>query len=530
MIKAFFRLWVLVFIPLLLLILPSKLSPITAVNDLAMLNFGVSTYKGIFYLLEQRLNEIPESSWPVEFSKLAEDFVYEIKLLPANEVDNYIEGLRKKSKNEYIYAGDSQTSRLLKKIRNNSWVISITLEETEGQSIVNSSLGPFNLLMADLRRIDKHLWSTRLEELQFYFGYSLQLIDREGISLEENKIKILDAKGVSWLLRENGDVVIYYRIPNEEKILKIGPLLSTEPRFELYAVLLMILFGGISVGILLFVLPLWRDLNKLANSASAFGDGYLDRRAEIGKYSSVARLAKSFNAMANRIESLIEGQRDLTNAIAHDLRTPLSRLSFAFEMLDSGEVSEEDRKRYSQSIASGIDTLDYLIQQVLTLSRYSRAIDITHFNYCKLAHLLDEEVEQHKATDDVLTMELVVDPLLYDSDFFVDQRAMLRALNNLISNAIRYAKSTIRVGLSIEGSHYCLSVEDDGPGIPEEERANVFLPFTQLENQQREISNEHGLGLAIVQQVSIWHKGSVSLSESLLGGACFNVVWPVDRQ
>jgi two-component system sensor histidine kinase RstB len=83
------------------------------------------------------------------------------------------------------------------------------------------------------------------------------------------------------------------------------------------------------------------------------------------------------------------------------------------------------------------------------------------------------------------------------------------------------------VRLSLDQANCLLMVEDDGPGIPEEDRDRVFEPFKQLNNDQREMSKEHGLGLAIVHQIVQWHQGQVWVQQSDMGGAQFCVRWPL---
>ena len=327
--------------------------------------------------------------------------------------------------------------------------------------------------------------------------------------------------------------MIYLRLSEADAekpvFLQAGPIPLPGSELTVLVALVAVFVGGITLGILLFVLPLWRDLSRLKKTAMQFGSGHLSERSELGKRSVVHALSHTFDTMARQIEKMIQSQRELTNAIAHDLRTPLSRLSFAFEMLQSSDITQEEKTRYEQSIASSIDTLDHLIQQILALSRYSRASDITHFSNCPFAKVLQGEVQPIQAEHPHLNIELDILPSLSDQSLFIDQRAMSRALNNLLSNAIRYARSRVRVSLSQDESDFILSVGDDGPGIPEPDRELVFLPFKQLGNEQREISPQHGLGLAIVKEIAGWHHGSIRVNVSDLGGACFQLRWPKNQ-
>lgn len=104
---------------------------------------------------------------------------------------------------------------------------------------------------------------------------------------------------------------------------------------------------------------------------------------------------------------------------------------------------------------------------------------------------------------------------------------MARALGNLLQNARCHAHEQIVVSFTREGTDYLLSVEDDGPGIPESDRACIFEPFTRLDASRDRDTGGYGLGLAIVSRVAQWHDGSVCVTDSSLGGARFVLRWPV---
>ncbi|MFT7186306.1 MAG: two-component system sensor histidine kinase RstB [Pseudohongiellaceae bacterium] len=530
MFKIFLRLWILVFVPLAYLIFSTNYNPINAINNSILFERVTDSYKGTFYLIQQQLEKHSEAQWPEAFKSIAPLFGHDLRLLT---IDARIENqppLKELNNGEFLIFSDSSDSDVIvKRIPDTDWFIFMMLEESEDQLTLSQTKGTQALLADYFKNSAPENWPTILELLKPYFGFDLQLKPINGLEIADEKAKQLNEIGRTWLTDNNDRTMIYQTLPESELVLVGGPIALPGPELTVFVAIVSIFVGGISLGILLFVLPLWKDLSRLNKAASTFGQGHLNQRAETGKLSMISTLFTSFNTMANQIEKLIKGQRDLTNAIAHDLRTPLSRLSFAFEMLQSEDVTNEERIRYEHNIATGIDTLGYLIQQILTLSRYSRVADITHFASCALAQRLRDEISQHQVECCDLIFELGIEPDLTDREIFVDQRAMIRALNNIVSNAVRYAKTTIRISLSLQENQYILSVEDDGPGIPDTERENVFMPFKQLDNAQREISQEHGLGLAIVQQIAEWHKGTARLEKSLLGGARFEIRWPVSH-
>jgi len=489
------------------------------------------TFKGTFYLIEEQLSIIPEEQWADQVTKIAEQFNYELRLISVNTDINSEIDLSALSNNDFIIFSDGNDGDVvLKRVPNSDWFVYMMLDESEDQETFNQASGTFSLLLAQFENTEQTQWPTIINELQSHFGFDFSLSTLEDLSLPLAKFKQLETLGKTWITDDDQQTHIYQQLPNSQQILKAGPIPLPGELLPITIILISIFVLGISLGILLFVAPLWRDLSKLTKTAVQFGSGHLNQRTKVNKRSVVAQLANSFNVMANQIETMVKGQRDLTNAIAHDLRTPLSRVSFAFEMLQSDDVSEEEKQRYEAAIASGIDTLDHLIQQILALSRYSRATDITHFGECTLARHIREEINQHQIEFANLVFELGVEPQLSEATLFVDRRAMIRALNNLLSNAVRYAERTIRVNFTLEEGHYSLTVEDDGSGIALEDRERVFMPFKQLGNEQREITKEHGLGLAIVQQIAEWHHGSAVLDESTLGGARFTIRWPVDHK
>ncbi|MDN5970661.1 MAG: ATP-binding protein, partial [Enterobacterales bacterium] len=108
----------------------------------------------------------------------------------------------------------------------------------------------------------------------------------------------------------------------------------------------------------------------------------------------------------------------------------------------------------------------------------------------------------------------------------VDLRLMERVLDNLVNNALRYSQKKLRIGLWLDGDIACLQVDDDGPGIPPEERERVFEPFVRLDPSRDRATGGCGLGLAIVYSIAQAYQGTISANGSSLGGASMLFTWP----
>ena len=477
------------------------------------------TFQGTFSLLEHRLQQHPEQQWPAEFSTISQYFSYPISLKRLADYAEQPEQLQLLQADQYIVSNEDDVGIITKRIAGTSWVIEMYNDEPLQEDIRKTTAGATTLIADYLAERPREQWPAALGEIQQMFAFPIRQVEMQSLQLELAEIQQLQDTGTVTLIDDDNLIWIYQQLPHGQPLLKLGPIPISVSSNSLFYLLVAILMATISIGILIFVYLLWRDINKLTKVAARFGDGHLSQRSMIRASSVLSPLASSFDQMAERIQSTITSQRDLTNAIAHDLRTPLSRLSFALEMLDSPEIQEQDRHRYTQAMVGAIDTLDHLIQQMLVLARYTRATDINHFSDCQLAAVLQRELELLRHDQPQLNFDLHISPALINSEIFIDSRAIQRALTNLVANAVRYAHRQVKISLISQRQFYCLSICDDGPGIPVADRRQVFDAFAQLNNKQRESDTGHGLGLAIVKQIAQWHGGEVTISDSSPGGS-----------
>ncbi len=526
--KAFIRIFLLVTVPVVALTMPITEDE-TVLDNVAqwLIKDKIEeTFEGTFSLLQQRLQQHPEQQWPAEFTKISQHFIYPITLRRLTSYAEHPDQLQLLTEYKYIVSNEDDVGIITKRLEGTSWVIEMYIDETVQEDVRKTTAGTTALIADYLAERPSEQWTTALDEIQQMFAFPIRQVEMQSLQLELWELQQLQHIGTVTVADDEGLIWIYQQLPNGQPLLKLGPIPISVSIGSLFYMLVAILLGTISIGILVFVYLLWRDINKLTKVAARFGDGHLSQRSLVRASSVLSPLANSFDQMAERIQSTITSQRDLTNAIAHDLRTPLSRLSFALEMLDSPALQELDRQRYMQAMVGAIDTLDHLIQQMLVLARYTRATDINHFSDCQLATVLARELELLRRDHPQLSFDLYIGPALIDSEIFIDSRAIQRALNNLVANAVCYAQRRVKISLISERQFYCLSICDDGPGIPVADRQQVFDAFAQLNNKQRESDTGHGLGLAIVKQIAQWHGGEVTISDSSLGGAKVTLSWP----
>jgi signal transduction histidine kinase len=263
---------------------------------------------------------------------------------------------------------------------------------------------------------------------------------------------------------------------------------------------------------------------QIRAASEAFGRGEFTARAAVTSRSAVGQVAKTFNAMAQRIESLISSHKELTNAVSHELRTPISRLRFGMEMVQSAR-DESTRQNYLNSMNMDIDELDDLVAELLTYARFDRDKPELKFKELPLDDWLNDIIERN---NDDSRVNMIFAPLGNESNHnvYFEPKLLSRAVNNLLRNAKRYAKQKVEVSAKQKNTRYYIFIDDDGAGIPETDRDRIFDPFTRLDASRGRDSGGYGLGLAIVKRIMQWHGGEVNVTTSHLGGARFILTWP----
>ncbi|WP_019409596.1 ATP-binding protein [Pseudomonas psychrophila] len=278
-------------------------------------------------------------------------------------------------------------------------------------------------------------------------------------------------------------------------------------------------------GLLLWLRPHWRDLEQLKRTAARIGQGQLSERTQISARSNIHGLASAFDAMAQDVENLLNQQRDLLNAVSHELRTPLTRLDFGLALVLCDDLPEASRERL-HLLVGHIRELDELVLELLSFSRLQNPALVPERVEVSLTEFIDSILGSFD--EELEAPEIVLDVLLQGTEerFALDPRLTARALQNLVRNAMRYCDRRIQIGVSL-GSQGCeLWVDDDGIGIPEQERERIFEPFYRLDRSRDRATGGFGLGLAISRRALEAQGGTLSVEQSPLGGARFRLWLP----
>lgn len=239
-------------------------------------------------------------------------------------------------------------------------------------------------------------------------------------------------------------------------------------------------------------------------------------------------LAKHVDDMTAAIGRHLGQQKSLLQAVSHELRTPLARIRFTVEMLNIPEDDEKSMERLD-SIDDDLTEIDDLIKELSYFNYVDAGKGRQNFEFCDLTELIDMTVHQRSLA--IKDFEFHIDGLEDDMTLEADPTAFKRVIGNLLSNAARYAVKKINLVISNDegGKNIIISVEDDGPGIPEDKREAIFEPFVCLEKSRSKSMTGCGLGLAIADRIMKVHHGSISAQASELGGAKMLTIWPVSQ-
>lgn len=258
-----------------------------------------------------------------------------------------------------------------------------------------------------------------------------------------------------------------------------------------------------------------RPLRSLAEAAEKLGRGEnLEPLVESGPQ-EIRRTTAAFNAMQQRLTRFIQDRTRMLAAIGHDLRTPITALRLRAEFVEDPETR--------QKILETLDDMSRMTEAAISFAREeataepTRRVDLTAL----IQSLVDDLADQGR--DATFAVEDGLEKTNYDCR----PVALRRVLHNLIENALRYAGQA-RVRLAQEAKALTITVEDDGPGIPEKHLEQVFEPFVRLEESRSQDTGGVGLGLAIARSIAHAHGGDLRLANRPEGGLRAILILPLD--
>ena len=374
-----------------------------------------------------------------------------------------------------------------------------------------------------------------LAKIQQHFSYPVNIKNIQELPLDSEQIGRLRLDHSIILYRDNATVrgttiSIVSPMPNSpSEVLVLGPVpLFNWMPFQLAAGITLLSMFMLSLGVYGLILPMQRKIRQVNYALNRTKSGDLNMRLPVDGTDEMASLASSYNSMSDHIQRLIEAQRELMRAVSHELRTPVARIRFGMEML-AEEDDYEYRLQQVEMIDKDIEALNTLIDEIMTYAKLEQGMPSLEIEKIVLVEVLEQVATETEALKTQKDIQLLAPPVTLEVE--AERRYLHRVVQNLVGNAVRYCdhKVLISGGINEQGMAY-VCVEDDGPGIPEQDRERVFEAFARLDDSRTRASGGYGLGLSIVSRIAYWFGGKIEVDQSPnLGGARFMMVWPAKR-
>ncbi len=371
------------------------------------------------------------------------------------------------------------------------------------------------LIETDLAQTPQANRNAKAIELADTLGIGVQLLTNDDVH-----INLASDKQLTPLVDADGNTSWLYSARSIDAIVRLGPIPAPNESL-LLELLPPVFYLSIFVVVGLWLRPVLRDINVISNGANRFAADYREPLSLAEHTTELKSLAKNLDQMAARLSGVLRSQKELIAALSHEMRTPLARIRFALAVLGE-DVGDQLREKLA-AMNDDVQEIDDLVAAMLNYARLDHPDIEMHWQEVPAAAWLEQIVA--KAPGNADRIETVVGEGLTTVRF--DARLMELALSNLLVNATKYAKSSIRCMIGKQQGNYVLSVEDDGAGIPDSDRDKIFKAFTRIDDSRNRETGGYGLGLAVVARVAELHGGSAAVDSSPdMGGAEFRVSWP----
>jgi two-component system osmolarity sensor histidine kinase EnvZ len=259
---------------------------------------------------------------------------------------------------------------------------------------------------------------------------------------------------------------------------------------------------------LIFLKNQTRPITALAKAAEKFGKGEEVDEFKPSGASEIRQAGLEFDRMRKRILRHLNQRSEMLSGISHDLRTPLTRMKLQTAFIKDNDISSK--------LVDDINEMEKMLNEYLqfTSSTYLEKVEL--FN---LSELLEEIIKKYNNQN---ISKNITERVYYNGR----KNLIRRCINNLIDNALKYGEN-INIELSKKNTNIFIKIEDDGPGIPENEYDNVFKPFYKIDKGRSESKSSVGLGLSIASDILRSHGGNIKLEKSKLNGLEIRIFLPV---
>jgi signal transduction histidine kinase len=366
---------------------------------------------------------------------------------------------------------------------------------------------------------------TRAQELADRLNLEIQIIDKQGHWSSSGRLSMIDdleiergfqVNGKQYFHAEDGQQHYLMARDRETTLLFNVPNMGDQRKgFKGWYPIIILLF----LLLLLYFATrrLFAPLDTIKDGVQKFGAGNMDHRIHIRRKDELGELANSFNAMANDIQQMLDAKRQLLLAISHELRSPLTRMRVAVELLD-----DDDKK---VQIVQDINEMESLIEELMETERLSSRHTKLNKARNDLVELVNEVVAAN-FDDAGITTDLPETPVQLD----VDAARIKLLLKNLLDNAVRHTPETSEapeIQLTVDKQKIIITVTDHGNGIEAMHLPHLMEPFYRVDSSRQRETGGYGLGLYLCRMIIEAHDGELQIESETGKGTQVTVKLPL---
>ena len=487
-------------------------SPLTLLSAWWTEKEAYRQYSAIYPLIKEELDSLPQHQWLQRVEELGKNFAHLLVLKNRENANLNNDVLDKINEKGFALIRYENNMTLVFNVEDSHFLLLASLYSSDSNDLEEfeeDTRGFRYFLNKIIKESEDPL--TELKRVQKFFVIDLTITKMTDFNAD-NKTEIMQEllKNHLYLETENRNNTGYILSDNNQFLITIKtPHARSTYRYYYQYISFIVPAFLLAIGALLWLFLFRKELNTLKTAAKSLGRGQLDTRIQLSKSSTLLPISDSFNDMATRLQAMLQGHKDLTNAVSHELKTPLSRLHFALEMQKTS-ISKKDQKFYTQKIEDNILVLENLVDELLNYTRMQRQETINLEKH-SLEKWLVKELNTFADYHPNIALKTIINT---KKDISFDKHLMSRALNNLLNNAASYGANKepkIVITASNDSDLAILSVEDNGIGINHNDYEKIFEPFTRLDKSRHRKDNNdlsgYGMGLAIVKSIMHQHKG-----------------------
>jgi two-component system sensor histidine kinase RstB len=419
-----------------------------------------------------------------------------------------------KKKNSFIFK---------RQLKDSNQLLTIEIESLTEQIITTTAF----LLLNELGTYPPEKRQVKFGNIIDHFSYPVYRLPSSDIISNSRQFERL-RRGesiVEWDKRFGRGLAINVYTPwgSTSDVLALGtiPFFDPYPPRILASFLVMTLIS-VALSVMFIIKHLCSRIHLLQDQVDAIRPLQGAEGKETKNNDVIDQLNLKISDMALRINSLLNEKDEMLRGISHDLRTPISKILFRLET-----IAEHIGKNHPmlEGCRSDLNQLNHLIDELLT---YEKIVTqkVIQFENVHIVKLIRNIVDSINAIHPKLDIKLNVDPQA-SHYLCCNESLMTRLLENLLNNALKFAKQKIIVGVMSNDVQFEITIDDDGKGLDESTIQKLFNPFFQADLSRTGPRKGYGLGLAIVSQIAKEHSAEVKAGNNRFGGAHFSVSFPL---